>query len=345
MLGATARWSACSRCWIVSIHAPVLGATSPARFPHRQRWRFNPRPRAGGDVSTLASVRLIDSFNPRPRAGGDWCLPCFAAGVRQFQSTPPCWGRPGDWPGGILRGGFNPRPRAGGDTRATTLSTLAERFNPRPRAGGDSRLRASGRPMYGFNPRPRAGGDLRPSHRRPRARCFNPRPRAGGDQLQRAHAVELDAVSIHAPVLGATALQARSSRPTKSFNPRPRAGGDGRGDAAGRPDGVSIHAPVLGATRSATCGYPPPSSFNPRPRAGGDPTGMSLQRSWFSFNPRPRAGGDPTGMSLQRSWFSFNPRPRAGGDLRTRAFFSAGRTVSIHAPVLGATRRRCQRPS
>ena len=52
---------------IVSIHAPVKGATP--------------------DVYCFMSV--IACFNPRPREGGDACGPVVLLSCRQFQSTPP----------------------------------------------------------------------------------------------------------------------------------------------------------------------------------------------------------------------------------------------------------------
>jgi len=33
--------------------------------------RFDPRPRAGGDLAMVAMVTGNDGFDPRPRAGGD----------------------------------------------------------------------------------------------------------------------------------------------------------------------------------------------------------------------------------------------------------------------------------
>ena len=52
---------------IVSIHAPVKGATE------------------GREVSKLT----ILSFNPRPREGGDQVVVVTNASRRKFQSTPP----------------------------------------------------------------------------------------------------------------------------------------------------------------------------------------------------------------------------------------------------------------
>ena len=56
-------------------------------------FRFNPRPRMGGDQGGGITVEIRESFNPRPRMGGD-----------------ETGGNPG-----LLYSGFNPRPRMGGD--------------------------------------------------------------------------------------------------------------------------------------------------------------------------------------------------------------------------------------
>ena len=77
---------------------------------------------------------------------------------------------------------------------------------------------------------------------------------------------------------------------------------------------VSIHAPVMGAT-----------SFNfPK---------IKLQ---FCFNPRARDGRDPANSLVACSYMGFNPRARDGRDLMPSLVFPF-RTVSIHAPVMGAT--------
>ena len=55
----------------ISIHAPARGATSRRRIRPTPRKNFNSRPRAGGDLFILPSLRLCGDFNSRPRAGGD----------------------------------------------------------------------------------------------------------------------------------------------------------------------------------------------------------------------------------------------------------------------------------
>jgi len=63
---------------VVSIHAPVKEATvSAGSILLELEESFDPRPREGGDVSALKSVRGAACFDPRPREGGDdtqWIL-------------------------------------------------------------------------------------------------------------------------------------------------------------------------------------------------------------------------------------------------------------------------------
>ena len=166
----------------VSIRAPVRGATRSCRPAHarlrfnprpraggdhcsgasttRSRRCFNPRPRAGGDSGRGRSRRSMRRFNPRPRAGGDLRLQAGAAPPEEFQSAPPCGGRPASAPRNPRSKGFNPRPRAGGDLLAAHA-----------RGEGEVSIRA---PVRGAT-----GGDTDMIGGR---RCFNPRPRAGGDR-------------------------------------------------------------------------------------------------------------------------------------------------------------------
>ena len=78
---------------------------------------------------------------------------------------------------------------------------------------------------------------------------------------------------------------------------------------------VSIHAPVRGATqRLRFCGIP-----------------------LLRFNPRARAGRDPSAPALPCREYRFNPRARAGRDWVEIAACLVDKSVSIHAPVRGAT--------
>ena len=60
---------------LVSIHAPVKGATGGWRPPAGWGRSFNPRPREGGDRVCELPSAIATCFNPRPREGGDFFRP------------------------------------------------------------------------------------------------------------------------------------------------------------------------------------------------------------------------------------------------------------------------------
>mgnify|MGYP006932248051 CR=1 FL=1 len=60
---------------VVSIHAPVKGATSIADGAGLMRNGFNPRTREGCDCGGVDLPRSLDSFNPRTREGCDFDNP------------------------------------------------------------------------------------------------------------------------------------------------------------------------------------------------------------------------------------------------------------------------------
>ena len=77
----------------VSIHAPVRGATLLSRVCWYGTLCFNPRSRAGSDLTKIEEDLALFGFNPRSRAGSD---------RRYSQNT-------------LRVQGFNPRSRAGSD--------------------------------------------------------------------------------------------------------------------------------------------------------------------------------------------------------------------------------------
>ena len=145
---------------------------------------FNPRLRAGGDLTFAEPVADRAGFNPRLRAGGDrlprhGCageLVSIHASAREatcstyiegrfywFQSTPPRGRRPKqEAPLLSSQAGFNPRLRAGGDRGLAQAAPVHSRFNPRLRAGGDLRSSAWTRSAYLFQSTPPRG--RRPSN-------------------------------------------------------------------------------------------------------------------------------------------------------------------------------------
>ena len=95
---------------VISIRAPVKGATENDSVPNQVSNGFNPRPREGGDPTREVVGAISYGFNPRPREGGDRVRPQALRGCRVsihapmkgativmlanaadvvFQSTPP----------------------------------------------------------------------------------------------------------------------------------------------------------------------------------------------------------------------------------------------------------------
>ncbi len=138
----------------------------------------------------------------------------------------------------MTKGSFNPRPRAGGDWIIWKRFAKDEKVQSTPPCRG--------RQQRYFLPH--------------LGQVFQSTPPCRGRRLVLGQPAYLVAVSIHAPVQGATLCLIILIPMVSSFNPRPRAGGD---VARSRAD------------LACTC-------FNPRPRAGGD---------WYSGGPGLGAAG------------------------------------------------------
>ena len=98
-------------------------------------------------------------------------------------------------------------------------------------------------------------------------------------------------VSIHAPVWGAT-QSAYTHYSLQSFNPRTRVGCDRSQPMDIDKVKVSIHAPVWGATGHCPAVIFRGASFNPRTRVGCDFSLSLPLATTSSFNPRTRVGCD-----------------------------------------------------
>ncbi len=101
---------------VVSIHAPVRGATRSRTRSARRRCGFNPRPRTGGDMRRLVHGDLDHAFQSTPPYGGRQVvsiMPEDRTGVSIHApvrgATKRCW-----WTE-LRYFSFNPRPRTGGD--------------------------------------------------------------------------------------------------------------------------------------------------------------------------------------------------------------------------------------
>ncbi len=102
----------------------------------------------------------------------------------------------------------------------------------------------------------------------------------------------------------------------KDFNPRTREGCDlpTKSEKAAR-QSISIHAPVKGATSHERVYSHHKRDFNPRTREGCDKPFQGFFPCQWYFNPRTREGCDPYGADILKCYLS----------------------ISIHAPVKGAT--------
>src|SRR5690606_9443569 len=87
--GATGHHRSTARRRHVSIHAPARGATRKPVIFFVTPSGFNPRARAGRDLTRGRSRPSETSFNPRARAGRDRLVLAAVLRPIQFQSTRP----------------------------------------------------------------------------------------------------------------------------------------------------------------------------------------------------------------------------------------------------------------
>ena len=73
---------------MISIHAPVKGATRAGERDGQERRDFNPRSREGSDPRLSGCTTEGGNFNPRSREGSD-ASSSEDSGCRGFQSTLP----------------------------------------------------------------------------------------------------------------------------------------------------------------------------------------------------------------------------------------------------------------
>ena len=157
---------------------------------------------------------------------------------------------------------------------------------------------------------------------------------------------------------GVRLIQPRQAFVWRGFNPRTRVGCDNQGLRESRSAFVSIHAPVWGATignfqlarrrmfqSTHPCGVRPVQDvirfntwgFNPRTRVGCDHKASWILRITLSFNPRTRVGCDALSCRKQYTSPTFQSTHPCGVRPSIHALVWRIVTVSIHAPVWGAT--------
>ena len=194
------------RCWRmnpVSIHAPARGATPQPACPMHSVLRFNPRPRAGGDICPSPTALKFTRFQSTPPRGGRRRPLRHILDDGLFQSTPPRGGRPDSACGTMPGVQVSIHAPARGATVLPWRLTMPMVFQSTPPRGGRPDSFPCPRKLLSFNPRPRAGGDELSTTETTSENGFNPRPRAGGDAETAPGRVYLP-VSIHAPARGAT---------------------------------------------------------------------------------------------------------------------------------------------
>ena len=215
---------------LVSIHAPVWGATPTTTLLMKTIVSFNPRTRVGCDLVLSWLISFLLSFNPRTRVGCDASIGGADTHIHKVSIHAPAWGatlaRKQKLPANLV----SIHAPAWGATR-----TAPARLDPHYRvsihapAWGATRekTRHDLRRCWFQSTHPR--GVRRDPHyitsRNPGG--FNPRTRVGCDTIHLFIPFTIYWVSIHAPAWGATL----SSAGEKSH-----------------PEGVSIHAPAWGAT-------------------------------------------------------------------------------------------------
>ena len=265
---------------------------------------FNPRPRAGGDVPDLFDVATHGVSIHAPVRGATRYLSQQSL-CQQFQSTPPCGGRPRSLPALPKSLSFNPRPRAGGDVIYSYRAGTGPVSIHAPVRGATIRSKISRSACSCFNPRPRAGGDSAAPCRSFPEPMFQSTPPCGGRRTGH-RPPPCCPVSIHAPCGGDRS--GSGSGGSTGLNPRPRARPATQRAHPG--SHCFIHAPCGGdglAVSGEQCHL-----FNPRPR-GGDRFAR-LTTSHVIVSTTPRAGATATARTVVTRQYSFQSTPPCGGD-------------------------------
>ena len=170
---------------------------------------------------------------------------------------------------------------------------------------------------------------------------FNPRARVGRDLPSKTSSWPQDAVSIHAPVWGATAHMGALSLEGEGFNPRARVGRDARACKARTRGVVSIHAPVWGATPQQRCCATIGVVSIHAPVWGATLSGIGTNTATPVVSIHAPVWGATVGIGVDYSrWRGFQSTRPCGARRRHVGYTAEEWHVSIHAPVWGATRRR-----
>ena len=320
----------------ISIHAPLRGATHLLYSELYTQSNFNPRSPAGSDpVRQKRRSRRSISIHA-PLRGATCQVRIHQHGIG-FQSTLPCGERRPRRGSPPTPADFNPRSPAGSDNMSFSFRSIWPNFNPRSPAGSDPQVFA----MIQEN------------------RISIHAPLRGATCNYLLLKIQ-NTISIHAPLRGATmqiidALRAlhqfqstlpcgerpllMTRRPTMDKFQSTLPCGERPPKTACRLiiRTISIHAPLRGATVEQWIASIPDSNFNPRSPAGSDMPPYITCYMWRHFNPRSPAGSD-LGSNLkanQRQTISIHAPLR--GATTVPSAVQGWRDISIHAPLRGAT--------
>ena len=195
-------------------------------------------------------------------------------------------------------------------------------------------------PGLSFNPRARAGRDLGIDDTPCWAGRFQSTRPCGARLEIKSRPKKIKKVSIHAPVRGATHVASTSEPHRMGFqSTRPCGARRRRPRLRGRRERKFQSTRPCGARLSSACAYfEIKEGFNPRARAGRDVVDHDCAvEGRGSFNPRARAGRDEPWMMFLNDNKEFqSTRPCGARRLQGVGPLCEG-SVSIHAPVRGAT--------
>ena len=171
---------------IISIHAPVKGATWASRPASVSRcYHFNPRTREGCDPLHMMPISFAIDISIHAPVKGATIFPCRLSHFVKH---------------------FNPRTREGCDTLLFHNREISIfNFNPRTREGCDVQRSLLDNYLYDISIHaPVKGATTSDLELTPSDHHFNPRTREGCDIPQRNSRATNSTISIHAPVKGAT---------------------------------------------------------------------------------------------------------------------------------------------
>ncbi len=242
---------------------------------------------------------------------------------------------------GRRSGSFNPRAPAGRDGRPIRLTLQSSVFQSTRPCGARPAPSASPSPGYAFQSTRPCGARQGSGQYAAVDQSFNPRAPAGRDDRGRDE-------------LGRN-LRFQSTRPCGARrnvyvvdwwsgqfqSTRPCGARHGAPTGSGEQDHVSIHAPLRGATDEHSAGPPTLNVFQSTRPCGARPAVCSTSTTSAKFQSTRPCGARPRCASRPTTSAGFNPRAPAGRDVENNHRVTT-ETVSIHAPLRGATHRRCR---